>query len=767
MSGFGGFPSSLAEVLLERATPDIFRLNAFRVTGLSAEATPREISRQVKLLQMKAKLEGLASIKSAALPLDTPPDSDAIRNAAYTLQDTEQRFLHEVFWIWPDTRQPCGNLNLWPELDLGPDGPNTVALHNKAVRAAVRAIDLEFADAGPTPLPESDRQRLWEFWNESAGSWQAVLQDETFWELIGTRARDLDDPRLTSMTIRELQSALPRSLAKIHAIQAFRSGERQGRGIAGQHAAWARQFALWDADKILLDASKVLRDRIAIICSRLEVASKGSTRDIPRAVRIFLSDLRPLLGIVTSVLGSKNVVARNLSDTVADAANGYLITYCSTTKDFTATAELLEQVRPIAQTSRLTEKITANLETARHNSWGALYIEPLGRKIDQIVNTDVTATQKFSRIKAEVLPLFKRLQDDRGEDDPVPAASRMVASSLRSVSIDLHNDEHNYELALDAINLAITICLDDELTEKLESERKTAEQHAFEHRTIKDLEPIDSAPSLHTINGWGTTLYGSSDRETRTNSYLTTRYFTAFFIPLCPLSRYRVRRFTDGRYQFLGRAPFRTIDKVHVGVFVAAILIFFVSITVTSNTSVPTADMANARPTRQSSASQTPDVFRGTAPPVAAPPSSFITDPAPGGGESPTVAPKPKVVELSSDNVSTIPSGIQELKQEIDEGRARLAQMKSELENIQLELASIKSGLEAKRSVINSMESQMRLGSEVDETSYKRSVSEHNELVRQYNSLLAERREKAREHDTLVDELNEKVRQYNQSIKRR
>ncbi len=341
----------------------------------------------------------------------------------------------------------------------------------------------------------------------------------------------------------------------------------------------------------------------------------------------------------------------------------------------------------------------------------------------------------------------------------------MVASTLRSISIDLHNDEQSYELALDAISLAIAICLDDELTEKLESDRKTAEQHAFEHRITRDLEPIDGAPSLSTINGWGTTLYGSSDRETRTGSYLTTRYFTAFFIPLCPLSRYRVRRVADGRYQFLGRAPLRTVDKVHVGAFIAAILIFFVSLAATSNTNVPTAEMVDARAPSQSPASQTPDVSSGT-PSVAPPPSSFRAVPARGAGES-APSTSPKIVELSPKDVSTTPDVAQELKQEIADGRARLAQMKSELENMQQELASIKSGLEARKSVINSMENQMRLGGEVDEAAYKRSVREHNELVRRYNTLLAEGREKAGEHDALVDELNEKVRQYNRAIMRR
>ena len=51
---------------------------------------------------------------------------------------------------------------------------------------------------------------------------------------------------------------------------------------------------------------------------------------------------------------------------------------------------------------------------------------------------------------------------------------------------------------------------------------------------------ISSAPSLGTINGFGCTLYGSSDHDTETQSYATTYYFVALFVPIFPLARYRV-----------------------------------------------------------------------------------------------------------------------------------------------------------------------------------------------------------------------------------
>jgi hypothetical protein len=84
-------------------------------------------------------------------------------------------------------------------------------------------------------------------------------------------------------------------------------------------------------------------------------------------------------------------------------------------------------------------------------------------------------------------------------------------------------------------------------------------------RLYGDLKPISSAPSLHTINGIGTTMYGSTDHDPASGSYLSTYYFVFFAIPIFPISRYRVIPTGNG-YRFLGKAPLRTFDKWHIAI---------------------------------------------------------------------------------------------------------------------------------------------------------------------------------------------------------
>ena len=54
------------------------------------------------------------------------------------------------------------------------------------------------------------------------------------------------------------------------------------------------------------------------------------------------------------------------------------------------------------------------------------------------------------------------------------------------------------------------------------------------------MTPIAEAPSLRTINGIGTTAYGSRDRDPETKTYVKTVWLTILFLPIVPLGAYRV-----------------------------------------------------------------------------------------------------------------------------------------------------------------------------------------------------------------------------------
>lgn len=91
-----------------------------------------------------------------------------------------------------------------------------------------------------------------------------------------------------------------------------------------------------------------------------------------------------------------------------------------------------------------------------------------------------------------------------------------------------------------------------------------------------DLDPVAKAPGLTTINGFGFKLYGRSDEDPVTGSFMATHYFVLLFIPFVPLARYRVIREGDS-YYFLGKGRLRTIDKAHLGIAALQVLWFYLA----------------------------------------------------------------------------------------------------------------------------------------------------------------------------------------------
>jgi hypothetical protein len=98
--------------------------------------------------------------------------------------------------------------------------------------------------------------------------------------------------------------------------------------------------------------------------------------------------------------------------------------------------------------------------------------------------------------------------------------------------------------------------------------RATERTHTF----AGELSPVHTPPSLTTINGFGFKLYGKSDYDPDTESFMTTHYFVALFVPLFPIARYRVVSSDGSSYKFLGKGKLRGIDKLHIAVFSGLII---------------------------------------------------------------------------------------------------------------------------------------------------------------------------------------------------
>jgi hypothetical protein len=70
-----------------------------------------------------------------------------------------------------------------------------------------------------------------------------------------------------------------------------------------------------------------------------------------------------------------------------------------------------------------------------------------------------------------------------------------------------------------------------------------------------DMRPVTKPPTLYTVNGIGTTVVGGRDHDPDTGTYVKTVCIAVLFIPVLPLSAYRVADAPEGGWYFIGKVP--------------------------------------------------------------------------------------------------------------------------------------------------------------------------------------------------------------------
>ena len=164
--------------LHEIAGPDMYRRNAFHLTGLSTAADGRAVRERRQRLTTIA--ESGDEEARAALP------------AFEELRDERHRLVQELFWYWDIPDHTCGC------------SPAVHAVHDTAVRRHAKALRLE---TGSAKHEQSDQA-----WSEAARKWAELLRRAAVWDHVRYRIEQLGDRRMDEHTVDALRDALPRAL---------------------------------------------------------------------------------------------------------------------------------------------------------------------------------------------------------------------------------------------------------------------------------------------------------------------------------------------------------------------------------------------------------------------------------------------------------------------------------------------------------------------------------------------------------------------------
>lgn len=368
--------------LLESADPLLYRSNAFRVTGLSVDASAREISRQGQKAQILERQGKRVDGASGGLTLDPLPDADAVREAVQRLRDPERRLIDEFFWFWPEqaggsaadasilalSRGDLGAARgCWAQWLRNPASAS-VALHNLAILSHVSALDLEWSKTQGNWPPGSEKLRD-DSWRDAFEGWAILVREQAIWGYLAERIRQLDDPRLTYAAAKQVRAALPIAVCSISALLAVQAAERGDLDEAAR-CVGLLQGARFDrsvVDNALHRAFAPVREGVALICKLANSEASACPQQANETARGLLEHGLPRLSVLDALLPEGHPSRDGAHDEVALATFDCLLEYSRATSNWKAVAEIHVVAQRLAAGRTARERLDQAAEAIENN----------------------------------------------------------------------------------------------------------------------------------------------------------------------------------------------------------------------------------------------------------------------------------------------------------------------------------------------------------------------------------------------------------------
>lgn len=766
--------------LLDIATPEMFRANAFRITGLPVDATMREITKHADKLKMMEELGHGKSLHTGAFALKSPPTVDQIREAIQRLKDPEQRIIDEFFWFWPkqsgqsvfdpaikalEGGDADTALQIWTALETNPsDG--LVAMHNVAVLWQLMALEWESHYAEAAELTAERKKETEKLWRGAFKRWDLLAVDDHFWNTVTQRIKELDDPRLTTGFARRMRTTLPQALDKINGELAVRYAENGRMDMAQVHVQFMRETnqGLDNIDKtaelVLTPASTRLKQQI----QRAKERASKNPNDAVNAVGELLEHARRTVSLFELFFGKESDARNELSDEVATLCNRLQLDYQKATGDDQTCLATLKLILPFAASTDLRQLIERNISVTLTNV-ALAPIRIICEKAAAAVGVNPESGEgEAQRILTATSPLLPNLTSYGLPQASIDQAKNEIALALMHCAVAFGNKTDKWKPCISILEESLRLAVGSEVRERVAKNLDTVRRN---DTLYGNLSPITKAPSLSTTNGIGFALYGCTDKDPTSGSHLATYYFVFFGIPIFPICRYRVASTGTG-YRFFGKAPLRSFDKWHLAISIGLIVGVLIAINSSGNspsggsqTRSSTVSVSTPRPSYASPA-RTPPAY--TAP-------AIYTAPAPpstGTGDRPVYrVPSYISAELARDNraIESEKAKAVSLEIRLDNAKRVLEAEQTKTENLESQVTSLNSQVDSARRFLDRTNQ-----ADVDE--FNRKVSRYNgalaavraqnersnRAVEGYNAILEEVRVQNRAVNQLVDNYNAKLR---------
>lgn len=442
--------------LMDACTPLIYRHNAFRITGLFADASVRDIKRRIDDLKHAEEMGDAEEEHSHAFALNPPPGLENIREAALRLQDPERRIVEEFFWFWP---MEWGNWKHDPALLALANGDkkipfeiwtkalsdeqserSIVSKHNLAVMYQITALDDELSGFDKN-LTEESISKIDQYWKKCFEWWEELAEDEVFWSLVSNRIRMLDDPRLTTGFARRMRATLPESLDKINALMAMEYIEKGKLELARKHIVYMKETlqGLDDTEKTLADVTRPLNVRLEASIEHAKGIASQTPSSADTAAMEFLNTACNIINILEVVYSPDAHQFLDACDSIVDVCITCAMNHAHETETWGACLSILESARQFARTADTSAELSEVQIQAKARS------ELSHPKVKSLLNLlkNLDGMKHLDKIKAiyngAPYLLFEIEREFGKSSKTYEFCSDAVAGELRNISVGLHN----------------------------------------------------------------------------------------------------------------------------------------------------------------------------------------------------------------------------------------------------------------------------------------------------------------------------------------
>ena len=575
-----------------------YKSNAFRVLGISGSSARPEVLDAYQSHRARARVGGPQSsldLLSFYGPCDQSEQS--LRDALTRLESPQSRLRERLFWFSYDSKVAKEISKLTTKevahaVDLITKAGDLTSRFNAAIWEQAQCIARD-----PLALEESA-------WQKALIDWRMLFGLKEFWEWFDSlEAKSVFEPRATPTEMQSLQNDAWQLLLGF-------SKERMITGIEdGRPSDISGHLRLVQSVCVPApEAYRLIKDLVDPLESTLEEATEQIIKVLKSSVQGDVASLTqkreasdlayeswnaaiiPLLSKVRLVAGEDSEASKMVSEKAATCLRDIAVVgYHNAADAYEVAEQLLREAEVMAPDTITSGRVQQDLKVVTSHieqQNRAQVFAPLSSLVNNIMkrlpeqqegappseSTKQLCRDSFALFRKEVTPALGTIVTATSDPLTMRDARQMVGNALRYLARTYFSNGGTAQGAITILRHAQQLVPGTDVLGAINKDLEDLAALAHREAIYSSVKPIESAPSMYTLNGCGTHLYGQTDLDTSTGSFISTLYFVLLFVPIVPLARYRVSSSDGKSYRFYGKAPFRTFDKIHLGIFCAAIV---------------------------------------------------------------------------------------------------------------------------------------------------------------------------------------------------